>query len=90
MFGLHLPDFKNAHKKNQELEELLAKVASNVANNYKDAAQKEFVKYQAKYAELKDGGVLNEKQVLYYGGCLSEFQEKLQGFTHKDQKPYWH
>ena len=90
MFGLHLPDLRNAHKKNQELEELLAKVASNVANNYKDAAQKEFAAYQAKFAKLKEDGGLNEKQIVYYGKCLEEFQEKLQGFTHKDQKPYWH
>lgn len=90
MFGLHLPDFRNAHKKNSELEALLAKVASNVANNYKDAAQKEFAAYQTKYAELKEKGILNEKQCIYYGKSEAEFAEKLKGFTHKDQKPYWH
>ncbi len=26
MFGLHLPDIRNAHKKNKDLEELLAKI----------------------------------------------------------------
>ncbi|MBR1852824.1 MAG: hypothetical protein IJ794_06745 [Lachnospiraceae bacterium] len=90
MFGLRLPDIRNAHKKNKELEELLAKVASNVANNYKDAAQKEFAAYRSKLDELKTGGGLNEKQIAYYENCAAEFQEKLKGFTHKDQKPYWH
>lgn len=90
MFGLHLPDIRNAHKKNKDLEELLAKVASNVANNYKDAAQKGFIAYQAKLAELKEQGGLNEKQIAYYTSCESEYKKRLQGFTHKDQKPYWH
>ena len=90
MFGLRLPDLKNAHKKNNELEDLLAKVASNVANNYKDAAQNEFAAYQAKLSGLKQAGVLNEKQLVFYEKQEAEFAEKLKGFTHKDQKPYWH
>lgn len=90
MFGLRLPNLKNAHKKNSELEGLLAKVASNVANNYKDAAQKEFSAYQAKLSDLKESGALNEKQIVFYEKSEAEFAEKLKGFTHKDQKPYWH
>ena len=90
MFSFQLSDLRNIHKKNKELEELLAKVASNVANNYKDAAQKEFSSYQAKFAELKAAGGLNAKQITYYENCETEFCEKLKGFTHKDQKPYWH
>ena len=85
-----IAEIAGIRKKNPELEELLAKVSSNMANNYKDAAQKEFVLYQAKLKELREGGLLSEKQLAYYEECEARLREKLQGFTHKDQKPYWH
>ena len=34
-------------------------------------------------------GKLSEKQKEYYERQLSELEERLRNFTHKDQKPTW-
>ncbi|MCM1091114.1 MAG: hypothetical protein NC092_09205 [Butyrivibrio sp.] len=81
--------FGNRVKKNQELEELAAKINSNVSNNYKDAAQEYLKKYEMRFRELSDEGALNEKQREYYASLLADFQERMKGFYHKEQKPYW-
>ena len=33
--------------------------------------------------------MLKEKVKAAYGDKLEEYRTKMQGFTHKDQKPYW-
>ncbi len=76
-------------RKNKELEALLAKVHNNEANNYKDAAQEYLKKYEERLCGLEEGHVLSEKQRDYYEGLLAEMKERLDKFTHKDQKPYW-
>ncbi|MDE7252237.1 MAG: hypothetical protein K2O32_04765 [Acetatifactor sp.] len=81
--------FGNRVKKNQELEELVAKINSNVSNNYKDAAQEYLKKYEARFQELSDEGSINERQRAYYDSLLADFREQMKGFYHKDQKPYW-
>lgn len=81
--------FGNRVKKNQELEELIAKINSNVSNNYKDAAQEYLKKYEARFQELSDEGSINERQRAYYDSLLADFRERMKGFYHKDQKPYW-
>lgn len=76
-------------KKHKELEHLLERIDSNMANNYKDAAQEYMKEYVQKFAQLKEAGQLNEEQISYYQNCLEDYQSKLKGYTHKDQKPYW-
>lgn len=75
--------------KNSELEGLIARIESNVANNYKDAAQDYLKQYETRLSELTDAGTLNEKQKEYYGTLLEGFHERMKGFTHKEQTPYW-
>lgn len=38
---------------------------------------------------MKGEGLLKDKKVTYYDSLLKEYEEKLHGYTHKDQKPYW-
>ena len=76
-------------KKNRELDMILSKVYSNMANNYKDAAQEAFKEFEMKAAELEALGNLNSKQKAYYRESADKLRGDLKNFTHKDQKPYW-
>ena len=76
-------------KTDRELESLAERIASNVANNYKDAAQDYLRQFEARFGELQAQGKLNPRQTERYGALLSEFKGKMKEFTHKDQKPYW-
>ena len=73
-----------------QFDELISKIRMNLANNYKDEAQRGLKKFIQDFEEMKEKGQLNEKQLLVYGEELSVLTEKLQGYAHKDQKPYWH
>lgn len=81
--------FDKFKTKNTMLERLAGEVASNMANNYKDAAQEAYRELIAKYGELSASGALNEKQKNYYEGIIQSYSGKLKDYTHKDQKPYW-
>lgn len=84
MFGF----FKNG-KVYKELDEIIAQIDSNVANNYKDAAQEAVVCLEKKITEFWKSGQLSEKKKLEYDARLTRYKRELEGFTHKDQKPYW-
>lgn len=77
-------------KTNSELEGLINSTRSSMQNNYKDMAQDYFKDFCKKYNELMESGVLNDKQKAYYTEQRDILTEELKGFTHKDQKPYWH
>lgn len=77
------------NKKNPKLEEIIAKMESNMANNYKDAAQSDFKDLENAYGELVSSGELNDKQKSQYEVVLEGYREKLKKYSHKDQKPYW-
>ncbi len=76
-------------KANRELEALVERIASNVANNYKDAAQDYLRQFESRFEQLQAEGRLNERQRARYGALLSDFKGKMKEFSHKDQKPYW-
>ena len=77
-------------KTNKELENLLTTLKLDESNNYKDAAQDDFRRFCVKFEELSAKGKLNGKQKENYSEVMNFYQEKLKGFTHKDQKPYWY
>lgn len=77
------------NKKNSQLEDIIAKLESNMANNYKDAAQADFRELERVYEELVSGGKLSAKQKSQYEVIVESFREKLKKYSHKDQKPYW-
>lgn len=78
---------KKTHK---ELEELIMRTRSSMQNNYKDMAQDFFKDFCKKYNGLTESGKLNDKQKEHYRIERDVLTEELKGFTHKDQKPYWH
>lgn len=77
-------------KKHDSLEELITRTRNSMQNNYKDMAQDYFKKFCALYNELQFSSSLNEKQTEYYDLERETLSKELEGFTHKDQKPYWH
>lgn len=88
MFGF----FKNMGKtprRNPQLEDAINKLNLNRSNNYKDAAQEDFKNLEAVFAKLCESGKLNEKQKSYYNDIVEDFRVKMDGYTHKNQKPYW-
>ncbi len=76
-------------KRNKELDAIMRRIDSNVANNYKDAAQENLKEFEKLLSELSQGGKLSEKQRAEYQKRLAEYRSKMKEFTHKDQKPYW-
>lgn len=76
-------------KTNRELEALVERIASNAANNYKDAAQDYLRQFESRFEELRAEGKLNQRQTERYGELLSDFKGRMKEFSHKDQKPYW-
>lgn len=80
----------SSRDKISELDEIISQIHMNLGNNYKDEAQRELKKFMESFQDMKEKEMLNEKQLLVYGEELSELKERMQGFTHKDQKPYWH
>lgn len=73
----------------KELDDIIAQIDSNVANNYKDAAQEAVECLERKINEFWENGQLSEKKKLEYSARLTRYKRELEGFTHKDQKPYW-
>lgn len=79
--------FKSRYEK--ELDALMTRIDMNMSNNYKDNAQADFQELESRFTEMKEQGRLKEKNCLYYENRVSDYREKLKGYTHKDQKPYW-
>ncbi len=82
-------EFLKKSKKNKELEAIIARIDSNVANNYKDAAQDALKALEKRLTEMTADKTLSDKQRAEYEARLSEYKGKMKEFTHKDQKPYW-
>lgn len=82
-------DFIKNIGKNKQLEEIISRIENNASNNYKDAAQQAFLEYDATLQELKSAGKLSDKQIAHYDAQLADYKERMQKFTHKDQKPTW-
>lgn len=78
---------KNKYEKH--LDELIGNLKLNMSNNYKDAAQEDFLQYEAAFEKYKAEGRLKGKALEFYSTQLGNYRVRLSGFTHKDQKPYW-
>ena len=82
-------EFLKKPKKNRDLEALMERIDSNMANNYKDAAQEYLKEFEVKLSQLVEAGQLKEDQKKHYEDLLDTYRIRMKGFTHKDQKPYW-
>ena len=76
-------------KPEKELDAIIERINNNMSNNYKDAAQSDFADFRTKLDEFVATKTLSEKKLNAYVNKYDEYAEKLKGFTHKDQKPYW-
>lgn len=75
--------------KNKQLEDIIESIQMNLSNNYKDAAQMDLKEFETVLKELSESGELGKGQKSYYEVTLSEFQQSMKNFTHKDQKVGW-
>ena len=79
--------FKSKYER--ELEAYVDRINMNMSNNYKDNAQADLKDLEARYEKLKNSGVLKEKEKAAFESRIETYKERLKGYTHKDQKPYW-
>ena len=80
--------FKNKYEK--KLDEILEEMQMNMSNNYKDNAQKNLEEFESALNRFTKQGRIKEKSREKYEYTLTSFKERLKGYSHKDQKPYWH
>ncbi len=76
-------------KTEKQLDALLESICMNMANNYKDNAQADFKEFEDALDRAANEGGLSEKSRRNYETRRGELAEKLKGYSHKDQKPYW-
>ncbi len=79
--------FKSRYEK--DMDEAIKRLEMNMSNNYKDAAQSNLKEFEELFRKYCEDGVLKDKVKAAYGQKLTEYQTKMQGYTHKDQKPFW-
>lgn len=79
--------FKNKYER--ELDILIDRMEMDMSNNYKDNAQSDLKDYESRLNELKNQGLLKDKASHYYDQVLGTYRERMKGYSHKDQKPYW-
>lgn len=77
-------------KTEKELDSLIQRMEMNLSNNYKDNAQDNLKDFVAALEYAKDKGNIKGSTLSKYEGILTSYREKLKGYSHKDQKPYWH
>lgn len=79
--------FKTSEEK--MLDSIVKRIEVNMQNNYKDNAQEAFVEFKKAFESYKISGRLKGKSLDKYNLIYDEYSKKLEGYTHKDQKPYW-
>lgn len=80
--------FKSQAEK--DLDAVIQRMEMNLSNNYKDNAQENLAEFQRKFDEYVASSKIRGKTRAKYQAILDSYREKLKGYSHKDQKPYWH
>lgn len=73
----------------KELDSYITRIEMNMSNNYKDNAQANLKEFEEAYNKYASEGFLSESEKEVYESKLGIYKERLKGYTHKDQKPYW-
>ncbi len=79
--------FKSKYEKDLDIK--IERIRMNMSNNYKDAAQMNLAELDEALKTYVEEGRIKGKSRFYYEEQVVLYKEKLKGFTHKDQKPYW-
>ena len=77
-------------KAEKELDAIIQRLNMNMSNNYKDNAQDDLKELEAEIDRLRSAGDIKPRALEKYGSILDDLKEKMKGYSHKDQKPYWH
>lgn len=77
-------------KAEKELDGIIQRLEMNMSNNYKDNAQDNLRELEVKVETLRESGKCRKSVLERYSKILSEYKVRMDGFSHKDQKPYWH
>ena len=76
-------------KAQKELDAIIERLQMNMANNYKDNAQSDLKELEEAIGLAKKSGSLKPAVLEKYETVLGTLKERLKGYSHKDQKPYW-
>lgn len=79
--------FKSKYER--ELDAVISRMEMNMSNNYKDVARENLKELECIFQDFLKNGKLKDKQKAYYESRIEIYREKMKGFSHKDQKPYW-
>ncbi len=77
-------------KAEKELDGIIQRLEMNMSNNYKDNAQDDLKELEATLDALRSSGGIKPGPLAKYEGILGEFKERMKGYSHREQKPYWH
>ena len=77
-------------KAEKELDSILIRLEMNMSNNYKDNAQANLKEFEEALNRLKESKGMKEDALEKYESKLGVYKERMKGYSHKDQKPYWH
>ena len=77
-------------KAEKELDAVIRRLEMNMSNNYKDNAQDDLKELETMVDAFKTLGTVKPGALTKYEGILDDLKEKMKGYSHKDQKPYWH
>lgn len=79
--------FKSTAEK--ELDKIIRKLEMNMSNNYKDNAQDNLRELEAALNDMRTSGRVKEAIISRYESIIDTYKQKMKGYSHKDQKPYW-
>ena len=77
-------------KAEKDLDSIIQRLEMNMSNNYKDNAQDNLKELEATINALRSSGNVKPNVLSKYESLLDSYKEKMKGYSHKDQKPYWH
>ena len=76
-------------KAEKELDAIITRLQMNMSNNYKDNAQANLKELEEALDDMRKNGSIKAAVLSKYEKILEEYKEKMKGYSHKDQKPYW-
>ena len=77
-------------KEEKELDNIIKRLEMNMSNNYKDNAQDNLKELESAINGLRSSGKMKSPILAQYENILNDYKKKMEGYSHKDQKPYWH
>ena len=77
-------------KAEKELDKIILKLEMNMSNNYKDNAQANLKELEEALSSMRESGDVKPAIISKYESIIDTYRQKMKGYTHKDQKPYWH